>query len=240
MSNEGQNNTTANAVPDTYIDHASSMKYWNDVPATVNGMLDGHSWFSRIDLRGSANFLAKIRRLSPASPKGKLKLGVDCGAGIGRVIEGFLINVCEVVDVVEPVEKFTEVLRNSALRKEGVVGDIYTMGIENWIPAKKYDLIWTQWCVVHLTDAQLVEYLVRCRTALTETGIMVLKENNSIDPDGQDVYDDIDSTVTRTDEKFRKIFEEAGMRLIKSEEQVGNPKKVNFLPIKFYALRPKN
>lgn len=152
--------------------------------------------------------------------------------------EGFLSHVCEVVDAVEPVAKFTNVIHESQLKKDGVVGDIYTLGIEDWHPEKKYDLIWTQWCVGHLTDVQLVDYIVRCREALSESGILVLKENLSTDLNGEDMYDDEDSSVTRTDDKFRKIFKETGMNVILSEIQGGIPKSMNLLPVRMYALRP--
>ena len=56
----------------------------------------------------------------------------------------------------------------------------------------------------------------------------------------QDMYDDEDSSVTRTDAKFKKIFDEAGMEVIKSEIQTGFPKQFKLLPVKSYALRPKN
>lgn len=232
------------SAPDSRIDHAASLKYWNDVPATSNGMLamlGDYPWYSRIDLRGSRAFLAKVRRLLPScSTEGKLKMAVDCGAGVGRITEGFLSHVCEVVDVVEPVAKFTEVVRNSFLKKDGIVGDIYTVGLENWYPEKKYDLIWTQWCVGHLTDAQLLEYVKRCRAALTETGIMVVKENQSTDINGEDMFDEVDSSVTRTDEKFKKIFKEAGMTVFLSEIQTGFPKNFRLLPVRSYALRPNS
>lgn len=244
-SNENDNdNNTAAAPPDSNIDHAASIKYWNEAPATAAGMLamlGGYSWYTRIDLQGSKNFLAKIRRLVPAcEAKGKVKLAVDCGSGVGRVTEGFLSQVCEVVDAVEPVAKFTQVLHDGQLKKDGVVGDIYTIGLEDWKPEKKYDLIWTQWCVGHLTDVQLVQYVSRCRTALTEGGIMVVKENISTDPHGNCMYDELDSSVTRTDENFREIFKKAGMNLIKSEIQLGFPKNYKLLPVRSYALRPKN
>ncbi|KAF7113842.1 hypothetical protein CNMCM5793_004897 [Aspergillus hiratsukae] len=233
-------------TPDSMIDHAASLKYWNDVPATPNGMLGelgDYPWYTRIDLQASKAFLAKARRLSRScSTEGKLKLGVDCGAGVGRITEGFLSKVCEVVDVVEPVEKFTEVMHNSSLKKDGIVGDIYIVGIENWNPEKKYDLIWTQWCVGHLTDVQLLEYVKRCRAALTETGIMVVKENQSTDINGEDMFDEEDSSVTRTDEKFKKIFKEAGMTVFLSEIQNPLPKnfKLKLLPVRAYALRPNS
>lgn len=235
----------AESVPaDSKINHEASINYWSSLPSTNSnmlGMLGTYPWYTRIELQGSKNFLTKVRRLLPAVPQsGKFKLGVDCGAGVGRVTEGFLCHVCEVVDAVEPVQKFTDTLSQSQLKLNGVVGDIYTVGLEKWYPEKKYDLIWTQWCVGHLTDAQLIEYIVRCRSSLTENGLVIVKENLSTDPHGQDMYDEVDSSVTRTDAKFKHIFEAAGMDVIKSEIQTGFPKQFKLLPVKSYALRPKS
>ncbi|PWY90274.1 DUF858 domain protein [Aspergillus sclerotioniger CBS 115572] len=234
--------STTDAPPDSHIDHAASLRYWNSVaanPKTMLGMLGSYPWYTRIDLRGSKTFLAKVRRMIPNCPtEGKLTLGADCGAGVGRVTEGLLSHVCETVDAVEPVDKFVEVIRQSELKRTGVVVDIYTTGLENWFPEKKYDLIWTQFCVGHLTDVQLREYFGRCREALTETGVMVVKENQSTDPFGLDMYDDEDSSVTRTDEKLRLLFQEAGLAVVASELQLGFPKNFKLLPVRFYALRP--
>lgn len=228
------------ASTDSQIDHAASLKYWNGVPATPGSMLGEFPSVSRIDLQGSKNFLAKVRRLIPGvSSEGKFKQGVDGGAGVGRVTEGFLSHVCEVVDAVEPIAKFTQVMQDSQLKKDGVIGTIYTRGLESWVPDKKYDLIWVQWCVGHLTDSQLVDYTVRCRNALTHDGLMVVKENLSTQTSGQDMYDPEDSSVTRTDAKFRKIFDAAGMEVIKAELQKGFPKNFNLMPVQSYALRPK-
>lgn len=230
----------ATTAPDAQIDHASSIRYWSSVSPNVNGMLGGFPQISRIDLRGSANFLAKLRRLIPSISPGKLPLGVDCGAGIGRVTDGFLSNACEVVDIVEPVESFARVIRDGPLKQQGKVGDIYVTGLEQWTPNKTYDLIWNQWCVGHLTDAQLVAYLVRCKGALSESGLIVIKENVSTDADGEDIYDEVDSSVTRTGGKFKHLFKEAGLSLIKTEEQLGFPKSLGLFPVMFYALRPNS
>ncbi|KAL4941097.1 hypothetical protein BDV06DRAFT_195202 [Aspergillus oleicola] len=230
---------------DLKIDASASINYWNSVPATATsmlGMLGTYPWYTRIDLRGSRSFLAKTRRLIPGcSTEGKLPQAVDCGAGVGRVTEGFLRHVCDVVDAVEPVEKFTDVLCASEMKREGVVRDVYTMGLEDWVPepGRQYDLIWIQFCVGHLNDLQLLELLRRCRGALTEAGMIVFKENMSTDPGGNDMYDEEDSSVTRTNEKFRSLFEEARMNVIISELQLGFPKNFKLLPVRFYALRPK-
>ncbi|CAP95313.1 Alpha N-terminal protein methyltransferase 1 [Penicillium rubens] len=232
--------TDSHTTADSKIDHAASLKYWNSVPATTGSMLGEFPSVSRIDLQGSKSFLAKVRRLLPGVQSGgKFHQAVDCGAGVGRVTEGFLSHVCEVVDAVEPVAKFTQVMKDSQLKRDGVIGTIYTRGLEDWTPEKKYDLIWVQWCVGHLTDSQLIDYTVRCRKALTENGLMVVKENLSTHFSGQDMYDSEDSSVTRTDAKFRQVFEAAGMEIVKSELQKGFPQSFNLLPVQFYALRPK-
>ncbi|KAL2864523.1 N-terminal protein methyltransferase [Aspergillus lucknowensis] len=236
--------TPEDAPPDSRINHAAAIEYWNDVPATSAAMLaimGDYPWYTRIDLRGSKAFISKVRRLIPGcSTDGKLETGVDCGAGVGRVTEGCLSHVCEVVDAVEPVEKLARVIEETKLKAGGGVGDIYVLGIESWAPEKKYDLIWAQFCVGHVTDVQLVEYFIRCREALTETGFLAIKENISTEPHGRDMYDDEDSSVTRTDKKFRALFEEAKLTVIASELQLGYPKKFNLLPVRFYALRPKS
>lgn len=240
-------------APDSQINHASALAYWSNIPANVNGMLGGFPQISYIDLRGSASFLAKLRRLGLLGTSGrdededkgkskskKLERGVDCGAGIGRVTEGLLSKECQVVDIVEPVEKFAAVVRNNrSLRKQGVVGDVYVTGLQDWQPAagRKYDLIWNQWCVGQLTDAQLTAHLRRAGAALTEKGLVVLKENVSTNIHGEDYYDATDSAVTRSEGKFRQIFREAGLKLVRSEEQLGFPKRLNLLPVMFFALR---
>lgn len=101
------------------------------------------------------------------------------------------------VDVVEPVAKFTATLE---AKKVKGVRNIYTMGLEDWAdlrpePELRYDLVWVQWCVGHLTDDQLVRFLERCRAILNPNGIIVFKENLSTED--ADVHDDLDSSVTR-------------------------------------------
>ena len=225
--------------PDAQISTADSLKYWNSISTTVDGMLGGFPQISRTDLKGSANFLAKIRREFPSSTTTcVLHRGVDCGAGIGRVTAGFLSKICEVVDVVEPVEKFAQEAKVAKLAGNGKVGKAYVTGLECWRPEERYDLIWNQWCLDHLTDGQLVEYLKRCKEAVTVHGWIVIKENISTNLEGEDMFDETDSTVTRSHEKFQQLFKEADVRLMKTEIQRGFPKGLQLLPVRFYALRP--
>jgi protein N-terminal methyltransferase len=82
--------------------------------------------------------------------------------------------------------------------KQGI-GEIFNVGLEEWSPDwnenLRYDLIWNQWCLGHLTDAQLVAYLKKCANVVREEGWIIVKENLSTS--GQDDFDEIDSSVTR-------------------------------------------
>ncbi|KAM6515494.1 hypothetical protein FSOLCH5_009719 [Fusarium solani] len=94
------------------------------------------------------------------------------------------------------------------------------------------------WCVGHLPDDLLVEYFERCKSALAPDGVIVIKENLSTN--GVDVFDDLDSSVTREDEKFLALFKQAGLQAVRSDLQRGFPMVGNtaLMPVKMYALKP--
>ena len=101
---------------------------------------------------------------------------------------------------------------------------------------QQYDLIWIQWCLGHLKDQEVVAFLIRCKNAVSMDGWIVIKENMSTDRGGEDVFDETDSSVTRTDEKFQKLIKEADVRCLKTDLQRGFPKEL--YPVRFYALKP--
>ncbi len=45
---------------DSRINKEDGLKYWQGIDATVDGMLGGLPHVTRVDLRGSRNFLAKL------------------------------------------------------------------------------------------------------------------------------------------------------------------------------------
>ena len=65
-----------------------------------------------------------------------------------------------------------------------------------------------------------------------------MKENISTHPFGEDIYDEVDSSVTRSDGKFRIIFEDAGLKVARSELQRGM-EKLGLFPVRMYGLQPK-
>jgi protein N-terminal methyltransferase len=227
---------------DSAIDHKAALEYWSSVSADNTGVLGGYPQVSRIDLQSSSNLLAKLRRKSTIhAPPRRLTRVVDCGAGIGRITKGFLSKIADVVDIVEPVVNLTRVITEGAefedLRKEGRIGKIYNVGLEDWTPEHKYDLIWNQWCLGQLTDAQLLEYFERTKEFVTEGGWVVVKENMSTDISGNDVFDETDSSVTRADGKFRDLFEKSGLKIVATEVQRGMPKEL--FPVRTYAMQVK-
>ncbi|KAI1450845.1 alpha-N-methyltransferase NTM1 [Annulohypoxylon stygium] len=225
------------AVPDSLISADDGRRYWSGIDADVNGMLGGYPGVSRIDLRTSGSFLAKLG-LGRAKGHKNVQRAIEGGAGIGRITQGLLLDVAEIVDVVEPIAKFT-----AALEGHEGIGRIYNVGLEEWRPEEgvTYDLVWNQWCVGHLTDLQLAAYLRRCGAALSvgedgkTRGVIVVKENLSTS--GKDLFDELDSSVTRQDETFRQIFEQAGLNIVRTELQHGFPD--DLYPVRMYALRPK-
>ncbi|KAF2654574.1 hypothetical protein K491DRAFT_600645 [Lophiostoma macrostomum CBS 122681] len=247
------------SLPDSAIDHTHALSYWNSVSSDNNGMLGGYPHVSLVDLKSSSIFLAKLRRGKQRAVKQTLpplERVADCGAGIGRITKGLLMQVARRVDVVEPVEKFTDELvreMEGSADKEGVggrIGEVVNLGLQDWVPEMgAYDLIWNQWCLGHLTDAQLVLYLRRCKDGLRKSsavdgggysekgGWIVVKENLSSDVKKRDLYDEEDSSVTRQDEKFKKVFKEAGLKIVASELQRGFPKEL--YAVRTYALQPE-
>jgi protein N-terminal methyltransferase len=223
------------------IDHKAAIEYWSSISADNDGVLGGYPQVSRIDLASNARFLTKLRRKSPVySGTDKFERVVDCGAGIGRVTKGFLSKIALTVDIVEPVQKLTDVITIGDdfkdLRESGVIGNVYNVGLEDWTPSVKYDIIWIQWCLGQLTDAQLVALLERLKPWIKTGGWIVVKENQSTEASGEDIFDETDNSLSRTNEKFKDLFKQAKMVLLTAELQNGFPK--DLLPVRTYALQP--
>ncbi|THY89377.1 hypothetical protein D6C95_06838 [Aureobasidium pullulans] len=236
------NTSGAQAAPDSHIDTTAAISYWNSCDPSVTGMLGGFPQVSRIDLQQSTTFLAKLRRTSKSHPTSTpLSRIVDCGAGIGRITLGLLSKVSSITDIVEPVQKFTNQISEGdefkELREAGKIGEIYNVGLEAWEPEHTYDVIWIQWCLGQCTDSQVNALFTRLQKHLSPGGWIVLKENLSNNHLGEDVYDETDSSVTRTDEKFRALFKEAGLKIVSTELQRGFPK--DLYPVRIYAAQPE-
>lgn len=137
--------------------YTKAQDYWNAVTPTVDGMLGGFSVLDPIDVKGSLEFIKDVTR--------NTEYACDCGAGIGRVTKNFLLQVpFDKVDLVEQAPPFVEQAKMTYLKDEieqGRVGQVICQGLQDFTPEQgKYDLIWCQWVLGHLTDGKQATLLV--------------------------------------------------------------------------------
>ncbi|KAI0636936.1 DUF858-domain-containing protein [Trametes polyzona] len=101
-----------------------------------------------------------------------------------------------------------------------------------------FDVVWCQWCLGALNDTDLVEFFRRSKAALRDPahGLIVVKENLcSEHGEPRVVFDESDSSLTRSDLAWKQAFAQAGLRLIHEQIQDGFPE--GLYPVKMYALR---
>ena len=101
-----------------------------------------------------------------------------------------------------------------------------------------YDLVWAQWCLQHLSDKDLIAFLKRSKAALKQDGIIGVKENVCTEEaDGTERvwYDDEDHSITRSTKAYERVFQQAGLEIVKCEVQFGMPAEL--FVVKMWALR---
>jgi len=105
---------------------------------------------------------------------------------------------------------------------------------------RQFDIIWCQWCLGHLSDQDLVAFFQRAKCALNALpdSVIVVKEN--LCRDGEDgsprcVFDNEDSSLTRSNAMWLQLFSKAGLRVIAQKLQNGLPSEL--YKVKMYALR---
>ncbi|XP_026753725.2 N-terminal Xaa-Pro-Lys N-methyltransferase 1-A [Galleria mellonella] len=212
--------------------YEKALGYWADIPPTVDGVLGGFGFISDMDIDGSKLFLKSLFSLKnpPAS-----HTALDCGAGIGRITKYLLLPYFQSVDVIEPDEKFLNTITDFVGEERTKLGNFYNVGLQKFKPDKKYDVIWNQWVLGYLTDKDLISFLQLCRNALSENGVIVIKEN--VTSSGKLEKDETDSSVTRSLKQFLKIFKTANLRRIKQCKQTNFPNGI--YPVYMFALVPK-
>ena len=222
--------------------YEKGVEYWASAPATVDGVLGGYGRVAGTDALGSLAFAGRaLKHLLGGGGTGgggsrERLAAADCGAGMGRVTRDVLSKLFDEVTLVEPVGKLLEQARVELAPLEG--GDeakefhFEERGLETFQPAAaSLDVVWIQWCIGHLTDADMVSFLERCEKALRPGGRIVVKENNC--QEGF-VVDKEDSSVTRSDSYFRELFKHSGLELFHCEVQGGLPKEL--FAVRMYSL----
>lgn len=142
------------------ISYEKSLEYWADIPPTVDGVLGGFGFISNVDIDGSEKFLNSLLASNDAPSAG---IAIDCGAGIGRITKFLLTRHFQEVDIVEPDEKFINSIKEFVGELSVKLSNLYKVGLQEFMPVRKYDVIWNQWVLGYLTDDDLIAYLNRCK-----------------------------------------------------------------------------
>lgn len=208
--------------------YSQSQNYWKNVPSTVDGMLGGYGSLTHSDLCSSAQFIAKLF-------KGlNTELAIDCGAGIGRVTKGLLLNIFDKVEMIDTVQEHLDNARTYMGEEYFArVPAQHCCGLEDFHPAPNtYDLVWIQWVIIYLSDYDFVNLLTRFKESLKKDGYIVVKDNVTVS--GCEL-DSKDSSVTRSDYQLKQIFKKAGLELVVNSYQKNFPREL--YKVKYYALR---
>jgi len=210
--------------------YAQATRYWEAREASVEGVLGGYPETSGPDLRESRRFLELMKR-APGAPG--FGCALDCGAGIGRVTSGLLLDFFSRVDLVEPNKRLLDAACSRL--SGGRVERFICSGLQEFEPEQaRYDVIWAQWVLLYLPDDDLTHFLQRCRGALKRQGLVCVKENVVLE--GEWLVDKEDNSISRTESQYKAIFERAGYSVLHELKQTCWPP--DLIPVKMYALRP--
>lgn len=92
-----------------------------------------------------------------------------------------------------------------------------------------FDVVWCQWCLMYMSDKDVVAFLGSCKVALRDVeSLIVVKENVALDglgPNGESVssvhFDEEDSSVTRSGLAWKLLFEQANLTIVREQVQGG-------------------
>ena len=210
--------------------YENAVKYWGEVSADNAGVMGGFQYTHDDDINDSNILLEFMKR--------KYGLGIeralDCGAGVGRITKHFLSHHFKKTDILEPSRNLMEAAQVN-LKDNERVGEYYEVGMQDMTFEHKYDIIWIQWVIGHLTDGDLKIFLEKCKGALTDDGVIVVKDNAV---DNCSFYlDKTDFSIARSMEYFEKLFNKAGYVIVYSERFKDFPTEC--MPVMKMVLFPK-
>jgi len=215
--------------------YGKGIDYWQKVEPSVDGVLGGFGHISPTDVEHSRGFLNKVfgENIDDAINNGQELVAADCGAGVGRITKEFLSHIFHEVDVIEPVAHFVQKARENLKDAPSKVNFLTKSLQDVCVAPNRYDVVWIQWCIGHLTDDDAVAFLKVCAQSLKPGGMIVVKENNAR---RGFVLDKDDNSITRSDAYLVQVFQKAGLRILTSQIQEGFPD--GLFMVRAYALQP--
>ncbi|KAL3281047.1 hypothetical protein HHI36_004271 [Cryptolaemus montrouzieri] len=213
--------------------YSNAKDYWSEVPPTIDGMLGGFAFISQRDIKGSRLLLKQL--FHSVKPPDR-KFALDCGAGIGRISKHLLLDLFEKVDLVDQNQTFL----NQAEKYIGPglvhkVGNFYCSGLQDFEPNPgKYDVIWMQWVLGHLTDSDLIKFFESSKKGLKPNGVIIVKEN--VTSHDKVELDEKDSSFTRPLGMLKKLFSLANLECYRQVKQHDFPNSL--YSVYMFILKP--
>ncbi|XP_049731683.1 N-terminal Xaa-Pro-Lys N-methyltransferase 2 [Elephas maximus indicus] len=209
--------------------YARAKLFYQEVPATEEGMMGSFIELSNPDVQASQEFL---RKFVGGPGKAGTDCALDCGSGIGRVSKHVLLPVFSSVELVDMMEPFLLEAQNYLQVKGDKVESYHCYSLQEFTPpVRRYDVIWIQWVSGYLTDKDLLAFLSRCRDGLKENGVIILKDNVALEGC---VFDLSDSSVTRDMDILQSLIRKSGLVVSGQEKQEGFPE--HCIPVWMFAL----
>ncbi|XP_059840435.1 N-terminal Xaa-Pro-Lys N-methyltransferase 2 [Hypanus sabinus] len=210
--------------------YARAKRFYEDVPATEEGMMGDYLELNSTDIEASCVFLKKF---VGGPGKSDTEYALDCGSGIGRVSRYVLLPVFSSVDMVDMMDNFLFEALSYIGKDVKKVKDYFCFPLQGFTPPiKKYDVIWIQWVTGHLTDKDLMLFLIRCKNSLKDDGVIIIKDN--VGRQGC-ILDQSDSSVIRDIDILRNIIAKADLDIICAEKQLDMPEQL--VPVWMLALK---
>ncbi|GFQ99276.1 n-terminal Xaa-Pro-Lys N-methyltransferase 1-B [Trichonephila clavata] len=211
--------------------YAKGKSYWENVPATIDGMLGGHSNVFNADIQASSRFINTFLQ-DKTHPVGT-EYALDCGSGIGRITKHFLLKFFKSVDMVEQNKNFLDESDSYLEEDSNRVMRKFNCGLQDFVPDENcYDVIWIQWVLGYLTNDDVVSFLERCKKGLKENGIIVIKDN--VSSSGTDMDHD-DGSVTRPRKDIIELATKADLKVLAEKKQYKFPK--GLYEVRMFAFR---
>lgn len=199
--------------------YGNAKNYWETIPPTIDGMLGGFPEVSTVDVKTSLAFLRPFLTTHGGNTPNNRAL--DCGAGIGRVTKYLLTSLFNQVDMVELNQTFLNQAQSYLGDRKNKVDRYICSGLQDFVPESgRYNVIWCQWVLGHLTDEDFVAFFTRCKAAIVPGGLIVIKEN--VTSEERD-FDQIDSSYTRPMSEMISLIKRSGLKIIKTKKQEGLP-----------------
>lgn len=226
---------SASTAEDSWYSRAFEYYETNCTP-TLDGMLGGFASITEVDLKGSRKFVNEISRMT-AGFDWKSGRACECGAGIGRVAKGLLLELTDECDLIESSPDFIGFSPEYLGDHMAAKCRFYCEGLQTWTPTSQpiYSIIWIQWVFCYLTDDDAVSFLKRCGKSLVPGGVIVLKENTSDETDF--VVDTADASLSRSIRYIHWLAKEAELEFVHASLQKDFPDQI--FPVYQLAIRPK-